>query len=217
MGAFLVLSSRCEAFARGILSGWQSLLQGRDLLVKDARVITSIPLRQNSYQDRLVWHYIKLGVYIVKSRYRLANRELEELKKSGHSSSSTTTLLGTEQKGWNKIWKLPCPPKVKIFIWKCLHDLIPINEFRVRRKIANKSLCPMCLDDQETLIHLLFLCTHVSRFWLASPLGLDTSRIQGNTFKDIWTYIVKVIEERAVDEGLWTWFTMGLWQLWKRM
>ncbi|KAK9147821.1 hypothetical protein Scep_006578 [Stephania cephalantha] len=29
-------------------------------------------------------------------------------------------------------------------------------------------------------------------------------------------HIIMVFEDRVVDEGLWTWLVMGLWQLWKR-
>lgn len=28
---------------------------------------------------------------------------------------------------WNVIWKLPIKPKLKYFLWKCIHDWLPSN------------------------------------------------------------------------------------------
>ncbi|KAK9132484.1 hypothetical protein Scep_012012 [Stephania cephalantha] len=55
-----------------------------------------------------------------------------------------------------------------------------------------------------------------ARFWKGSPLGMDTSQLKGCAFWDLWLYIIKMLENSVVEEGIWTWFAMGLWQLWKR-
>ncbi|KAK9084085.1 hypothetical protein Scep_030556 [Stephania cephalantha] len=84
---------------------------------------------------------------------------LEDRKKPGSSNPTKIMLMDKDQKGWEKIWKkLPCPPKIQFFGWKCLHELIPTNVFRVKRRVATISLCPMCNAEDESLIHLLFSC-----------------------------------------------------------
>lgn len=29
---------------------------------------------------------------------------------------------------WHRIWKIQAPMKVRVFTWKCLHNIVPVNE-----------------------------------------------------------------------------------------
>ncbi|KAK9169527.1 hypothetical protein Syun_001667 [Stephania yunnanensis] len=81
--------------------------------------------------------------------------------------------------------------------------------------MTKEPLCLMCTTDTETLIHMLFYCPHASCFWKASPLELNPSLIRGDNFQDLWQSILNILEAGAVEDELWSWLAIGLWQLWK--
>lgn len=56
-----------------------------------------------------------------------------------------------------KVWSLRTLGKIKHFIWKCVHSILPIRENLFRRKITSELNCPVCRMDCETLPHFFFL------------------------------------------------------------
>nr|DAD19322.1 TPA_asm: hypothetical protein HUJ06_020785 [Nelumbo nucifera] len=71
---------------------------------RDASAILNIPLSYASQKDRVIWYFSPNGVYSVKSGYRVA-RDL-----------NTTNSQAVISCGWDKLWKLPIPPKAGISI-----------------------------------------------------------------------------------------------------
>ena len=53
---------------------------------------------------------------------------------------------------------LPCPPKVRIFLWQLIHQILPTSSFLYHRHVLNSPLCSLCgkIDDAN---HWLFECT----------------------------------------------------------
>lgn len=56
---------------------------------------------------------------------------------------------------WRSVWALPCQGKIQHFVWKCFHDILPVNDVLVRRHLANDVLCPLCKEDRESVVCLL--------------------------------------------------------------
>lgn len=67
-------------------------------------------------RDIWVWHYDKKGIYNVKSGYKL----YMNLKINSSASNSTGG-----QKIWKQMWKLNIPKKIKHFIWRAIHNILP--------------------------------------------------------------------------------------------
>ncbi|KAL5741239.1 hypothetical protein ACOSP7_027971 [Xanthoceras sorbifolium] len=113
--------------------------------IKDS--ILAIPLSLGDCADSLIWHFDKTGEYSVKSGYRVAARE--KLSLSGSSSSS-------DSKWWLALWNLNIPPKIKIFIWRVCHNVIPSLCNLCSRKIVVDPCCSRCGDAPESSAHALF-------------------------------------------------------------
>lgn len=64
----------------------------------------------------MIWAYDKQGMYSIKSGYQVTFH----LKFTDQPSSSKA-----RQTDWNGIWKLEILEKVKIFMWRAAHDLLP--------------------------------------------------------------------------------------------
>ena len=72
---------------------------------------------------------------------------------------------------WKIVWKLKIPSKVKIFIWRSLHGIIPLKSILVNRHIGTSGQCPICDQSAEDIRHLLFQCTTAQEMWMS--LGLS--------------------------------------------
>ena len=56
-------------------------------------------------------------------------------------------------------------PKIINFIWLCLHVSIPVREVLAGRGINCVKLCPICKEQDESILHLLRDCVHARDQW----------------------------------------------------
>ena len=71
---------------------------------------------------------------------------------------------------WSKIWKLSCPAKVRIFMWRTLHGTLPCRVTLANRHVKVPPICPTCSNGLEDTKHVLFLCQKAKKVW--DNLGL---------------------------------------------
>ena len=83
---------------------------------EDAAEILRIPLSRRPRMDEVIWHFDKKGQYSVKSGYQLALK----IKNPDKPSCSSKGLHH-----WNLLWTLQLPEKIKIFMWRASHNLLP--------------------------------------------------------------------------------------------
>lgn len=128
----------------------------------EADHIRSIPLRCTYSHDRIAWHYSEDGLYSVKCGYKVA-RSIAACRLSTPSSSGSNPQL------WNRVWNLNVAPKVKLFLWKCLHGILPTN---------TDGICALNPDAGKEWNHwnmLYGIALRAFVFWKASPIRLDPS------------------------------------------
>lgn len=77
-------------------------------------------------KDFLVWHYTNRGEYSVKSEYYIA-RKLHESYPSMIYNSAGTSSSQSWSALWKKVWSIPLPRKLSIFLWILLKDRLPCN------------------------------------------------------------------------------------------
>ncbi|KAL0011149.1 hypothetical protein SO802_006257 [Lithocarpus litseifolius] len=111
---------------------------------------TPIPITTASI-DRIAWASTPNGDFDLKEAYKLAcmaNDCPRDLPFAG---------------AW--VWKANTFPKVRCFLWQCLHRSIPVREVLSARGINITSLCPLCNDAIESIIHNLRDCPQARSFW----------------------------------------------------
>lgn len=82
------------------------------------------------------------------------------------------------------VWKVDTLPRIKSFMWQCLHNGIGVGDCLVKRHLSELDRCPICLREVETIIHRLRDCEMAKTTWIS--LGVRPS---SSFFKDslhIW-------------------------------
>lgn len=101
--------------------------------------IIQTPLKWSSGQDSIWWPLAKAGDYTVKTGYYEAKRAAVQI------DLGPTASVGITKDIWNEIWKAKLPQKLKHFMWKTCHNILPVRENLCKRKVFQSSLCPIAI------------------------------------------------------------------------
>ena len=121
----------------------------------EAEAICQIPLSRRNVPDSVFWLYNSKGLFSVKSAYHVARRLLIDANWGG------TSMEGDAKKIWSAIWKLRLPNKVKVFVWRACHEILPTVANLTIRKVIHDDKCLICTRKLESTIHALWDCAAV--------------------------------------------------------
>ncbi|XP_043809037.1 uncharacterized protein LOC110606249 [Manihot esculenta] len=135
---------------------WNESLIAQLFNDRDRSCILNIPLSLSSHPDAWCWKFASKGHYFVKSAYRFLvagfrHREGSEI--------------------WSHFWKTKVPPKVLNFCWRALVNVVPCLSLLQSRRVPVDSMCPLCHEAPETVLHILVQCPFARSCWLSSPFG----------------------------------------------
>ena len=105
--------------------------------------IHSIPIPLTNSPDVPLWNPNPYGKFTIRSTYNwLVTRDKNGIY---------------PQIPWKNIWTLPCPSKIKTFLWQLVHQILPTSSFLYHRHKINSPLCSLCgkIDDDN---HWLYEC-----------------------------------------------------------
>lgn len=112
--------------------------------------ILAIPMQLlGEREDTLAWKTSQDGDFSTASAYELAKPE--------------DTNLQSFSGKW--LWKLDTLPKIKHFLWLSFHHNVPVRQVLNARGILCNTCCPLCQNQEETIIYLLRDCPFALRFW----------------------------------------------------
>ncbi|XVF12079.1 hypothetical protein REPUB_Repub08aG0083700 [Reevesia pubescens] len=117
------------------------------------------------------------------------------------------------EKGWNKIWTLMSPGKIKILLWKLLHGVLPVYAYLREKHIMSNSVCFRCALAIETVVHALRDCSKSKEVWLGINQDLENSDFFILPLKD---WILSNLGYKYSNSGIpWSLlFSTALWFLW---
>lgn len=95
--------------------------------IEEAIKIMAIPLSMFGRKDRYIWYSIIKGYYSTKTGYVGAKDMVKKMRKKGQQNEETSNNK-LSPKIWHQVWDLNRKHKVKHFLWKCLHDILPAHE-----------------------------------------------------------------------------------------
>ena len=84
-------------------------------------------------------------------------------------------------------------PKIKIFSWRMLKNLLPTGAELLKWKLDLISICKRCGDSFETLEHVFRDCEWSRRFWYTSCLRIMISDQDVQVSLSDWFYKIKSI------------------------
>ncbi|CAN0916128.1 Putative ribonuclease H protein At1g65750, partial [Linum grandiflorum] len=129
---------------------WDISILNDLFLEEDVDLITSIPLPTNLIDDGIVWQYAPSGAYTVHSGYNLL--------RAINSPPMLEPVSFVDPQFWNQLWELPIPPKLSFFLWCIFHNILATKIGLLFKHIATDTICPVCLQNNETLEYLFLLC-----------------------------------------------------------
>ena len=95
-------------------------------------------------------------MYTIKSGYKLLTKAYVEESNQG---------TNIDQGMWKKIWESNLSRKIHIFLWRTLHEILPIKDNMEKRKIQVEKMCSKCFEVKETSYHALSECKVVVVVW----------------------------------------------------
>lgn len=108
-----------------------------------------------SRRDALTWQFTKMGMYSVKTGYE------EWIKRGGLAYNNGDGEAGLR---WRWVWQLDSIPKIKVFCWQLLHDILSSRINLIGRFIDVDPFCVRCGTELETSEHALQDCIWVREF-----------------------------------------------------
>lgn len=63
--------------------------------------------------------------------------------------------------------------KLKHFIWKCYHNILPTRQQLAKRGVSIDQIYPWCGEGPEDLEHLFFKCVRAQLVWKIASVQWD--------------------------------------------
>jgi len=120
-------------------------------------------------------------VWIESNEERIDNIVTWSLQNDGKfSTSSVYTILAGHPKvkvTYSYIWKLRIPPKLRIFVWRLVRNILPTLDQLSNRGCILPNICLLCMADAESVLHLFQECQFASAVFSTLALqGIQTLR-----------------------------------------
>jgi hypothetical protein len=127
----------------------------------DVHRILQIPLHRHGFDDFIAWSDTNHGRYTVRSGYYLQWHH----QFAGTAASLSLPGGSVNNPVWKILWRMKIPSKVKIFMWRALHGILPLKSILYNRHIGTTGGCPICNQGPEDISHLLFQCETARELW----------------------------------------------------
>jgi hypothetical protein len=149
-----------------------SLFAGNSLSWNDASVhsvfeetvaeqVLKIPISQHGGGDFVSWPHSRFGVYTARSAYHLTKLESFLVARSTKGRGMVSDSASDERL-WKSLWKITCPGKMHITLWRFAHNCLPSGEQLQRRHIPASYAWIHC-SVHESVEHPFLFCPFAVR------------------------------------------------------
>jgi ribonuclease HI len=111
------------------------------------------------------------------------------------------------------------PSKVKIFMWRALHGILPLKSILYNRHIGSTGGCPICNQGPEDISHLLFQCETARDLW--NKLGIADLILEAEQVDRAGSSVLEELLRRQDNTlagfseiGLKELISVSCWYLW---
>lgn len=116
---------------------------------------------------------------------------------------------------WAFIWTLRVPPKIKLFIWKLINNVLPTGLFLASRipNFRHATYCRHCNEQEEDITHIFHDCIHAKHCW--SFVDKWWMKLDICTISNDWLYqIFRVADSTSYKDHWQSTISATLWTLW---
>jgi ribonuclease HI len=127
---------------------------------------------------------------------------------TGRGSSSNQEII---EKVWKKLWKIQCPEKMKIVLWRIAQNCLPTGDQLQTRSIPTRYDCVFC-NRSENVAHCFLLCHYVKEIWAELKIYFDFSLNLSN-FVHIQQWLLDWILNASDYQSVV--FAVAAWHIWE--
>jgi len=187
-GLSLTKDAKVSDLIDASVKGWNSGLIDESFPAFVANAIKNIPLCPLFPPDKIIWNGTSTGSFTVKSAYHLASELL--IQKSGECSSFSDNHVF-----WKKIWAINVPNASKFFLWRACQNILPTKQNLLKKGVGNDDLCPCCMVEVESVIHVLWCCPGAQDVWGCGPVFLQKCPSFFSDFKELISYLLSKLND----------------------
>lgn len=151
-----------------------------------------IRLETLEVRDKLCWNENESQTFSVRTAYRVALR-MNQVSVAEHS------MAREDKQVWNRIWKLPIPPKVRNFVWRDSSDILPTRANLVRWKVPVDLKCAICGMQDKTVIHILWQCPLARNAWALVPGKVQKYDSSAQNFHGLTRTLMKKLPNKDLE------------------
>ncbi|XP_019097511.1 PREDICTED: uncharacterized protein LOC109131263 [Camelina sativa] len=171
--------------------GWKSICIGKDLLKNNLGVLVgsgdctrlwrspwlslSSPLAPMGPPTKATQHLTVADLIIpgtnewnsnlIRNILPMYEDVIKKIKPSGQGARDTWAWLPTKDGQYSAKSGYF---ETKLLIWKAVQNALPVGVNLKYRNITDSAVCPHC-SEEESVLHLLFLCPYAKSIWSAAP------------------------------------------------
>ncbi|KAI4344455.1 hypothetical protein L6164_011681 [Bauhinia variegata] len=119
-------------------------------------------------------------------------------------------------KMWKGVWKILAPSKIKIFMWRALHDALPTRAAIAHRLNHEDSCCKSCREKDESTLHMAALCPKEQEVWFISKLSLRLTYFNATSFRERWLLVWDLLKRETNSRNFISLALFTLWRIWKK-
>lgn len=93
---------------------------------------------------------------------------------------------------WHFFWRIKAPPKCLNLVGRALSNCLPTTPQLLDKQVPVLSLCPVCNEEAETILHSLIICSFAQQCWL-----IPFSRKQWNIGMDLKTWLWSIWQSES--------------------
>jgi hypothetical protein len=102
---------------------------------------------------------------------------------------------------WKALWKLNMHDRLKIFIWRVASGILPTKMNLVQKLGVGNSLCPLCLNADESLDHLFFKCSISRAIWFSSYWAIRSDLLSLSSCQEVLHFICNPLSSISAIPG----------------
>lgn len=122
----------------------------------DIERITSIRIVPQLPGDTHAWLPHPDGNFTIKRGYHFAKNLIDQ---NAPIPSTSTANQSIQQQFWKLLWSCPIIPRIIMRAWQAAKNRLPTGLNLFKRKILTSQTCSYCLQEPESLTHILYNCS----------------------------------------------------------
>lgn len=134
--------------------------------------ILKIKLPTKSKRQHFLYSWEKNEIFKFKSAYAWLQQDA-----NSNTKSSIPSYF------WSMIWNFKSPERIKMFVWKLIHNKLRTKDILLKKKYVTRNKCPWCNVSVKANLHMIFSSTII-----LDTFGSFQICLSDPTFGMVWPY-----------------------------